>query len=343
MNELAINKQRSKLKIDASKYPTFHIAIRWEIRGYDKGTKFTNNPNSIFMKFYIQILLILLTQSIIAQSKPGSPGYSPLPAKIVSVDFKSSTKPKKKGKLSFSEFLETKPSEFLHIYSNYEMDSAGVFDSKGHFVSVDSKFMDLYLVYEYKYRVSLEDIENINNLLPKIFSMKGDQLLKINIVSYSSKKGKVKSRKIKKKFLKYSIKDGYLLLDIDKSQLIDPYIEINVLIKSRNFIQLTPLLTDGKFFSRYLECSLPAFLLYSFPGTNEGYELVSTSESHYKVLELNRSSDDWDMVTREYNVTVENKSWTITQKSDNIKPIELTGIDPSFTIDMGFNMVDILK
>ena len=131
--------------------------------------------------------------------------------------------------------------------------------------------------------------------------------------------------------------------DIDKAQLTDPYVEINVLIKSRDFKQLTPVLTNGKFFSRHLECSLPIFLHYSFPGTNEGYKLVSTSESYFKVLELDRTSNDWNTVTKEYNVTVENKTWLITSTSDHIKPITLTNIDPSFTVDMGFNMPDLLK
>ncbi len=292
------------------------------------------------MKLYIQIILVLLTQSVIAQLKPGE---SPLQAKIVTEDFKSTTKPKDKNKQTLSDFLETTPSEFLHIYANYEMDSAGVFTLKGSFRPIDSKFMDIYLIYEYTYIVGLGEFDSINNLMPKILSKKGDQLLKIKLRSYSTSKGKIKTRKIGKKYFQHSIIDGTLLIDIDKSQLTGSYLEINVLVKSRDFIFLTPSLTDGNYFSRYLRCSLPSFLLYSFPGANEGYKLVTTSESYFKILELDRKSMDWDLVAREINVIVNNKTWTINTNTNKIKPIEFTGFAPSFDIDMGFNLIDILR
>jgi hypothetical protein len=261
----------------------------------------------------------------------------------VSEDFKSSTKPKDKDELSISDFSESIPSEVLNIYANYEIDSLGVFDSHGDFRPVDSKFMDLYLIYEYKYRVSMDDVNNINKLIPKILSNTSDQLMTIRLTSYSFVKGKVKSRKITKKYFQYAIEDGSLLIDIEHSQLTDSYIDIDILIKSRDFITLDPVLTDGKYFSRSLKSSLPSFLLYSFPGVEDGYKLVSTSESYFKVLELDRESKDWDSVTKEHSVVVNNKSWLINQDNGHIKPIELNGIDPTFHIDMGFNMIDILK
>jgi hypothetical protein len=295
------------------------------------------------MKLYLQIILLLITHSVFTQSRPGTPGYSPLPAKIVTEDFKSSTKPEDKDELSISDFAESVNSEVLNIYANYEMDSLGVFDSHGDFRPIDSKFMDLYLVYEYKYRVSMDDVKNINKLIPKILANKRDQLMKIRLTSYSFLKGKVKSQKISKKYFQYAIEDGSLVIDIDNSQLSGSYIDIDILIKSRDFVTLNPILTDGKYFSRSLKCSLPSFLLYSFPGVEDGYKLVSTSESNFRVLELNRESTDWDSVTKEHSIIVNNKSWMIIQDVDHIKPIELNGIDPSFHIDMGFNMIDILK
>jgi hypothetical protein len=295
------------------------------------------------LKLCIQIILLLITHSVFTQSQPGSPGYSPLPAKIVSEDFKSSTKPKDKDELSISDFSESIRSEVLNIYANYEIDSLGVFDSHGDFRPVNSKFMDLYLIYEYKYRVSMDDVKNINKLIPKILSNTRDQLMTIRLTTYSFVKGKVKSRKIAKKYFQYAIEDGSLLIDIEHSQLTDSYIDIDILIKSRDFITLDPILTDGKYFSRSLKSSLPSFLLYSFPGVEDGYKLVSTSESYFKVLELDRESKDWDSVTKEHSVVVNNKSWLINQDNGHIKPIELNGIDPTFHIDMGFNMIDILK
>ena len=296
------------------------------------------------MKIYIlPVLYLVLTHSVYAQFRPGNPGYSPLPAKILIEDFKSSTKQKKKNKLTLSDLKKTTPSELLNIYANYEMDSAGVFDNKGNFVSVDSKFMDLYLVYEYRYRLGLDAIKNINDLLPNILSIKGAKLLNISIISYSSNKEKVKSRKIRKMYYQYSDNKDHVSIDLDESQLTGQFFDIKIFVKSHDFMRITPILTDGEYFTRQIEFSMPVFLHYSYPDPSEGYNLVSTSESWFKVLQLKRRSLDYDEVTKEIGITVINKSWTITQNSNQIKAIEFTGYDTSFNIDMGFKMIDILK
>lgn len=296
------------------------------------------------MKIYIlPLLCLVLVQTVNAQTRPGDPGYSPLPAKIVLEDFKSSTKQKKKNKLTISELQNTTPSEVLSIYANYEMDSAGVFDKKGNFVSIDSKFMDLYLVYEYKYRLDSRAILNINDLLPNVLKNKGDKLVNVSLTSHSSNKEKIKSKKIRKKYYQYYENKDHVSIDLDESQLIGDFFDIKLFVKSRNFMHIEPILTDGEYFSRQVEFSIPAFLHYSFPEASEGYKLVSTSESSFKVLELNRGSRNYDDVTKEIGIPVLNKSWVITPNYSPIKSFEFSGYDTSFKIDMGFKMIDILK
>ena len=296
--------------------------------------------------FAVAILLLLASIELYGQHPATfQPGYNPTVPRLIMMKHKVVSVAEKPEILTIQDFEKKIDKEFISLYAAYEMDSTIWKDnSESRLFFPPAKLMDLYLVYDYNYKIYASSINEVNHKIPKIRLASGSYLQEIVVTVFNNEKGKLKSKNVKKKFIQSTINEGYLFVQIDQKQIIsNAFVEVTIKLKSRDFEILEPSISSNQTFDKKLSIGMPAILTYDLLTNNKEYELVQETASSFELLNFLR--DPGVGAIKKFKVDSKNYSWKVLRRDDGetSQGFGLQEVSIPLSVDIGITVSDILK
>jgi hypothetical protein len=295
----------------------------------------------------ISTILFWITLTVHGQQHPAvsQPGYNPTVPRLLSMRHKAVSFTVKPLKVTTQDFEQKKNTEDISIYVVYEKDST-VGKSRGteELFNPPQKLMDLYLIYEYRYKIYCSSKDEINERIPKINLKSGGFVNELDVVTYYiDEKGKLKDKKFKKSSINSEVANGFLSIQLDQSQLLEnSFVEINVQIKTRNFAKLVPSISSMDSFNKSLTISYPIILNYKI-SDNPSLDLTSSSTSQFELLHFSRDSGAGNGNIETLKVDSKIFLWKIKTDTKYEIEFELEGINIPLGSDIGIRPSDIIR
>jgi hypothetical protein len=296
----------------------------------------------------ITTILFWLTLTVNGQQHPAvsQPGYNPTVPSLISMRHKAVSFIDKPLKMTIQDFEQKQNKEDINVYVVYEKDSTvGKSSGTEELFNPPQKLMDLYLIYDYTYKIYCSTKEEINGRIPKIYLESGGFVDELKVVTYYiDDKGKLKDKKIKKSGFSSEVTNGFLSIQLDQSQLIqNSFVEVNIQIKTRDFAKLIPSISSGDSFNKSLTISYPTILNYKITD-NPSLELTSSSTSQFELLHFSRDSGAGNGNIKTLKVDSKIFSWKISTKENKYKiEFELAGLNIPLSSDIGIGPTDIVR
>jgi len=299
-------------------------------------------------KISISTILFWITLTVYGQQHPAvsEPGYNPTVPRLISMRHKAVSFTDKPMKMTIQDFEQKGNKEDINVYVVYEKDSTvGKSSGTEELFNPPQKLMDLYLIYEYTFKIYCYTKEEMNGKIPKINLESGGFVDELKVVTYYiDEKGKLKDKKIKKSSVISEVANGFLSIQLDQSQLIqNSFVEVNVQIKTRNFAKLVPSISPGDSFNKSLTVSYPIILNYKITD-NSTLELKSSSTSEFELLHFVRDSGAGNGNIKTLKVDSKIFSWKINTNENKSKiEFELEGLNIPLDSDIGVRPTDIIR
>jgi len=275
------------------------------------------------------------------------PRYNPTVPNLLRLQHKAVSHKASPMITTLDDFRNTSNIENLNIYVIYEMDSkVGKSTGNADLYKVPKKLMDMYLIFDYRYRIFYTTIGGISDELPKIKITSNEKVNEIHGEYLFVKAGEVKEKKLNKSTINYVLIDSTLLINLNESNLIDSsYVDIKVQIKSRVFLRINPTISHSSGFLKTLTLSYPMVFSYKTPfcsGLEQSYDTIST----FNLLHFHRNPGAGNGKISFVDVGSRIQTWKIIDKlGQNCEKIEFTldnlNIPPNF--DIGIDPIDLVK
>ncbi len=294
----------------------------------------------------ISTILFLIIITVFGQQHPAvsQPGYNPTVPRLLNMRHKAVSFIDKPLQITTQDFEQKQNKEDICVYVVYEKDSTvGQSFGTEELFNPPRKLMDLYLIYEYTYKIYCSNNEDINGRIPKINLESGGFVQELKVFTYYiDDKGKLKDKKIKKSSINSDVANGFLSIQVDQSQLIqNSFVEINVKIKTRDFVKLAPSISSGNSFNKSLTISYPIILNYKV-ADNPSLELTSSSTSKFELLHFVRDSGTGNIMTLEVDSKI--FTWKINTKENSYETeFDLDGVYIPIGSDIGIRPTDIIR
>ncbi|PKP48185.1 MAG: hypothetical protein CVT94_09175 [Bacteroidetes bacterium HGW-Bacteroidetes-11] len=218
------------------------------------------------------------------------PRYNPTVPRLISMRHKALSHKAVSMTTTAEDFRNISNKENIDIQVIYETDSRiGKSSGSDELINVPRKLMDMYLIYNYSYRIFYNRADGVSDKLPKIILTPGCSIKKVDIESIFMKAGNVKTKKLNKSTFKYELVDSTLVFQLNEINLSDSsYIDLNVQIESKNFLQIKPSVISSIDLSKMLTFSYPMIFTYNMPVRSD-FELLSDSTSSFVLLHFYRN------------------------------------------------------
>ncbi|MBW6498178.1 MAG: hypothetical protein K0B09_07310 [Bacteroidales bacterium] len=300
------------------------------------------------MRQFITTAILFLTIICTYGQHPAvsQPGYNPTVPRLFSMQHKAISHTFKQIKPNIQDFDQKLSKEEINIYVVYEMDSTLGRNSMSdrELFNPPRKLMDIYLIYEYTFRIYCQSKDLINENIPEINLSTGGFVDDIRIVNYFvDRKGKLKEKRIRKSAISADLNNGVLSVMLDKDQLTDnSFTEINIQIKSRDFKKIIPSISNKSFFDKSLTLSYPAIFNYEIPTSNE-FNLVSNSISTFELLHFRRDPGPGNGNIDKVIVDSKIYEWKLNQENQLNIEFDLWELNIPPLSDIGIGLTDIVK
>lgn len=301
------------------------------------------------MRIVTTIILVTISISLYAQLGKDMPGYTPMTAKLLSLNHKVNCNTVKYEKISVDNLNLNSNKEDINIYINYEMDVGVVKNNqKGYFTiyTLPEKLMDLDIIYSYHYKIPYVSLSELNSLMPSIELENDYQVESIKASNVYSEKGKVKSKKINKNQIKIDTTSNTLKISFENGTFKNKsIIEFFIEIKSQYFNSLNPTFNTSDSFERQLTISMPFILDYNYPSNSSKFNLKSEETKPIQLLQLHRKNRDWDNVVDIFEMNFTSYTWEVKSNIDTIPNniFKLQELRIPFDIDIGVPRTELFK
>jgi hypothetical protein len=246
---------------------------------------------------------------------------------------------------TIQDFDQKVSKEEINVYVIYEKDSTvGKSSGNEELFNLPQKLMDLYLIYDYTFKIFAASKDVLNEKIPKISILSGGFIDEMRVVNYFvDEKGKLKDKKIKKSALSTDIKNGVLTINLDKEQLTDnSFTELSIQIKSRNFNKIIPSISNIDTFDKSLTLSYPTIFKYKIPESSE-FKIESNSTSTFELLHFRRDTGAGNGNIDKIKVDSNVYTWRLLQGGQFNVEFELEGLNIPTQSDIGIRPTDIVK
>lgn len=294
------------------------------------------------------VFLIFLVVNCSGQFHDASnPNYNPTVPRLVSMRHKAISHKAVSMTTTAEDFRNFSNKENIDIQVIYEIDSRiGKSPGNSDLINVPRKLMEMYLIYNYRYRIFYSRADGISDKLPKIILTPGCSIKKVDIESIFMKAGNVKTKKLNKSTFKYELVDSTLVFQLIENNLSDSsYIDLNVQIKSKNFGQIEPSVNSSIDFHRTLTFSFPLIFAYKMPVRSD-FENLSDSTSTFVLLHFYRNPGAGNGNIDLVDVGSEIQSWKIINDPDLHDERIVFSIDKvniPAGMDIGFDPVELFN
>lgn len=265
--------------------------------------------------------------------------YNPTVPRLYSMRHKAVSHKYKIEKPTIQDFAQKVSKEEINIFVVYEKDSiVGRGAGNGELTRPPQKLMDMYLIYDYTFRIFTESKEEINRI-PKINILPGGFIEDVKIVNYFlDKKGKLKNHQFRKSDINIAFENGVLSVTPDKELLSNnSCTEVKIIVKSRNFIKIAPSLSNNGFFEKSLTISYPSIFNYKIPAE---FKPGSIATSTYELLHFRRNvrGGNIDIVRVDSKIYM----WSLFENGASNIEFELEGITIPPQKDIGIAPTDMV-
>lgn len=298
------------------------------------------------MRQLFTAILFLAIICVYGQQHPAlsDPGYNPTVPRLVSMRHRAISHTYKPTRPTIQDFEQKVSKEEINIYVVYEKDSTvGKSSGAEELLNPPQKLMDLYLIYEYTFRIFAPSKDVINENIPSINVVSGGFIDEVRVVNYFvDGRGKLKNKKLKKSGIITDIKNGILSVILDKEQLTDDSsTEISIRIKSRNFTKIIPSISDIDTFEKSLTLSYPAILKYKISEGSQ-FKIDSSSTSTFELLHFRRDAGVGNGNIDKVQVDTNVYTWSLQGGQLNVV-FELEGLNIPTDADIGISPADIIR
>lgn len=269
-------------------------------------------------------------------------GYNPTVPRLIAMRHKAISHTFKSASPTIQDFDQKVSKAQINVYVVYEKDSiVGKSSGNEELFNPPKKLMDLYLIYDYIFKIFAPSKDGINEKIPKI-ALSGF-IDEIRVVNYFvDEKGKLKDKKIKKSGISTNIKNGVLSIALDKEQLTDnSCAEIRIQIKSRNFTKIIPSISNIDTFDMSLTFSYPTILKYKIPESRR-LTMEPNSTSTFELLHFRRNEGAGNGNIDKMKVDCNIYTWKLRSEQLDVA-FELDGLNIPIQSDIGITSADIVK
>ncbi len=280
------------------------------------------------------IFLIALLNSNFAQHPAVSqPGYNPTVPRLISMRHEATSQIENLDKVSIEDFNNKTSLETINVYFVYEKDSTvGKSNGDSELFNPPAKLMDLYVIYNYNYRFHLESTSSFGEFLPKIKLTPTSFLKEATLTLYSTKKGKLKSTKIKKKEITAEVVSKELAISVSENLVpSNSYVELDIKIKSRYFTELTPIISNSRFDNKTLTINLPKLFSYDIKNINS----AKTNSGEFELLHFVRDSGAGNGNIKVFDIGFDSYSWNDSTINEGMTKIPLNRVNFPVGSDIG--------
>jgi len=289
---------------------------------------------------FVLIITIAFDVELFAQGtfypRPSDkPGWSPLIARLLSLNHKASSEVKYKNKITSENFSLTQSQsiESINVWVEYYREES-IGKKEEHSFHPPKKLMDFHLIYSYHYFIPFVTDDLLNQFLPQISLDSSDQLIQIKIINHYLEKEKIRSDKFDKKEIDITTKDSKLIFSIMKGICKSiSIVEILIDIKSYDFSIISPAINANGNFERDFTLSIPAIFVYQYPVESNNFELLTVETKTFDFLNFNRESKDYYKVIDVFTVDCSSLQWKVKTASEFTVQLIKLNLPPQ--IDIG--------
>lgn len=254
-------------------------------------------------KSFLLIASFILVCNLAFAQHPAvfQPGYNPTVPRLIMMRHKALSKLDEFKDVTTKDFNNKINKENINIYFVYEKDPA-IGTKRGNdseLFNPPAKLMDLYIIYEYNYRIHIHELDSLEKLMP-IISLESDNTLhELKSTAYYVKDYKLKTIKIKNQDIKPDLANNELKFSLNKTTLPEnSIIELKILIKSKNFGELKPSINSAGTYERKLIIGIPDIFDYDV----KYGDLSTHKEGKFTLLHFLRDSGIGNGRINEFNV-----------------------------------------
>lgn len=293
-------------------------------------------------------ILIFITSNTFGQFPDlSNPNYNQTVANLIRMQHYEKSNTVSPIMTTLSDFQNTSDKEYIDIYFIYKIDSkVGKNATLLGNTIVPKKLMDMYIIYDYTYLIYYSDIDSISDRLPQILMKPEYSITKIKAENVFLRKNKIKERKFRNSSIATNLIDSTLKISINESEIAkNSYVKINIQIKTKNFLKISPSYSPLTEFSSILTVSYPSVFIYETPVIS-GFEQISDSTGSFNLLHFHKDPGVGNGHISLVDVGTKIRSWEIMDKPDQkLKRIEfmleIINIPPN--LDFGIDPVELVS
>jgi hypothetical protein len=290
-------------------------------------------------------MTIYISSWCCGQESRGTPVYAKTLSNLFKLDHKAySYNPKNLSVITISELESKTNKEDVVVYFVYEVYSE--FEGNRFKPISTAKLMDIYIVYDYCYKIYFTNDKMLKVKTPMITIPNGSTLSKLTIKNYfKNEEGVIESKQLKKSAYKTENVNGLFSMQIDDNSLVDGSIlEIHAKVISKNFHIIQPSISNADIFEKSLILSFPTIFKYNVPEF-KNYELISQTTAPFILLNFMRPFGNRNGEIEKVNSDSNIYTWKISKLSTtNLNPeFELNEFMLDKDTDIGMEKEEILK